>query len=214
MISKNVLVKVQVAILMVFAMASFPAIAAEKTAKPTATSTPHAVVEKVTSDMMDVIKAGEKALAENPKAYFTDVRETLEPVVSFDFIARSVMSKYWSQASEQQRKQFTEVFTESMVETLGKGMANYSDLNIKTLPAQSDTSSAKRVEVLQEVEAADGTSRISYTMARNRDNEWKLINVVLNGVNLGKSFRDQFVQAMKQNDNNIDKVVASWAKQG
>lgn len=212
--SKNVLVKVQMALLMVLAVMSCSVFAAEKAGQPAAASTPHAVVEKVTSDMMDVIKAGEKALEENPEAYFNDVRETLEPIVSFDFIARSVMSKYWSQASEKQREQFTEVFTEGMVETLGKGMANYTDLNIKTLPPESDTSSAKRVEVLQEVEAADGTSRISYTMARNRDNEWKLINVVLNGVNLGKSYRDQFVQAMKQNDNNIDKVIANWAKQG
>ena len=70
----------------------------------------------------------------------------------------------------------------------------------------------KRVEVVQEVAAADGTSRISYTMAQNKSGEWKLINVVLNGVNLGKSFRDQFTQAMKQNDNNIDKVIATWAQ--
>ena len=49
-------------------------------------------------------------------------------------------------------------------------------------------------------------------MAKNKSGEWKLINVVLNGVNLGKSFRDQFAQAMKQNDNNIDKVIATWAQ--
>lgn len=212
--SRSMLVKAQTAVIVILAILSVSAFAAQKADKSAAAKSPHAVVEQVTDNMMAVIKAGEKALKENPDAYFKDVRATLEPTVSFDFIAKNVMSKYWEQASEQQRKEFTEVFTKGMVETLGKGMANYSDLTIKTLPASGDTSSAKRVEVLQEVEAADGTSRISYTMAQNRSDEWKLINVVLNGVNLGKSYRDQFIQAMKQNDNDIDKVIANWAKQG
>lgn len=210
--NRKMLVKLHTALLLVFALLSVSVVAAEKTGKAAPATSPHGAVEKVTDDMMMVIKAGEKALKENPEQYFKDVRATLEPTVSFDFIAKSVMSKYWDQASEQQRQQFTEAFTVGMVETLGKGMANYSDLHIKTLPPAVNSDSAKRVEVLQEVEAADGTSRISYTMAKNRQGEWKLINVVLNGVNLGKSYRDQFIQAMKQNDNNIDKVTANWAK--
>lgn len=211
--SKTVLKRAQMAMIAIFAVLSFSAFAASGE-KKAAAHTPHAVIEQVTGDMMDVIKAGEKALKENPQAYFREIRDTLEPVVSFDFIARSVMAKYWAQASEDQRERFVETFTEGMVETLGKGMANYSDLTINTVPAENDTSSAKRVEVLQEVEAADGTSRISYTMAKNGSGQWKLINVVLNGVNLGKSYRDQFIQAVKQNDGDLDKVIANWAKQG
>lgn len=174
--------------------------------------TPHQVVQGVTDSVMNVIKGGEQTLKEKPDEYFAKVRASLESTVSFSFIAKNVMASYWNQASEAQREEFTETFTRSMVETLGKGLANYSDLKITTLPPEEDASVAKRVEVIQEVAAADGTTRISYTMAQNKSGEWKLINVVLNGVNLGKSFRDQFTQAMKQNDNNIDKVIATWAQ--
>ena len=175
--------------------------------------TPHQVVQGVTDSVMSVIKGGEQTLKENPDAYFAMVRKSLETTVSFPFIAKNVMASYWDQANEAQREQFTETFTRGMVETLGKGLANYSDLKITTLPPDGDVSAMKRVEVIQEVAGADGTSRISYTMAQNKSGEWKLINVVLNGVNLGKSFRDQFAQSMKQNDNNIDKVIATWAQQ-
>ena len=204
--------KVQWLLILVCGLVSTAALAANKTEQQFAADSPHAVVEKVTNDMMKVIQSGQKELQENPKQYFATIRATLESTVSFEFIAKNVMSKYWGQATEKQQQQFTETFTTSMVQTLGKGMANYTDLKIKTLPPESDTSSVKRVEVLQEVEGADGTSRISYTMAKNRTGEWKLINVVLNGVNLGKSYRDQFIQAMKQNNNDIDKVIASWVK--
>ena len=51
------------------------------------------------------------------------------------------------------------------------------------------------------------------TMAKNRNTgEWKLINVVLNGINLGKTFRSQFAQAYKQYGGNLDKVIDHWGQ--
>lgn len=201
-------------VVVIWLCSGMPAWAAEKAAAKNASLAPDEVVQAVTDNMMAVIKGGSKALQENPEQYFTDIRATLEPSVGFGFIAKNVMANYWKSASESQRAAFTETFTRSMVETLGKGMANFSDLKIKTLKPEGDLSSVKKVEVLQEIVGADGTSRVSYSMAQNKSGEWKLINVVLNGVNLGKSFRDQFTQAMKQNDNNIDKVIQNWAQQG
>ena len=175
--------------------------------------TPQQVVQGVTDSVMSVIKADERALKDNPDEYFAKVRASLESTVSFAFIAQNVMGSYWNQASAAQRERFAETFTRSMVETLGKGLANYSGLKITTVPPEGEISVDRRVEVVQEVAAADGTTRIAYTMAQNNSGEWKLINVVLNGINLGKSFRDQFAQAMRQNDSNIDKVIATWAQQ-
>lgn len=171
-------------------------------------------VQSVTDSLMGVIRAGDAQLKENPASYYSDVRRVLEETVSFPFIAKSVMATYWPKATEAQRERFTEVFTKGMVETLGKGMANYSDLKITTLPVKAEEGDQKRVEVVQEIQGTEGVNRVSYTMARNKSGEWKLINVVLNGVNLGKSFRDQFAQAMRQNDNDIDKVIAGWSVQG
>ncbi len=175
-------------------------------------STPHEVITALTGKMMGVIEGGQEQLKEQPDKYYGEIRDVLEPNVSFGFIARTVMGPHWNRASEQQRNEFAEVFTVGMVETLGRGMANYSNLKIDTLPPQTGAGQDdKRVEVLQEIRGADGVNRVSYTMARNASGEWKLINVVLNGVNLGKSYRDQFSQAMRQHDNNIDKVISSWA---
>lgn len=176
-----------------------------------AAKAPQVVVEDVTSKMMGVIKTSEKVLKDNPEAYYGEIRGVLEPIVSFDFIARNVMANYWKSASAEQRQRFTETFTRSMVETLGKGLANYSDLEIRTIAPTEDLASASKVEIVQEVKGTEGVNRLSYTMAKHRSGEWKLINVVLNGVNLGKSFRDQFAQAMRQNDNNVDRVIENWA---
>lgn len=174
-------------------------------------ASPDQIVMKVTDDMMAAIAGGKQALSENPDAYFAKIRSIMEPYVSFTYIARNVMARYWNGASEDQQKKFVETFTTSMVETLGKGMANYSDLNIKTLPLPGDVGDQKRVEVEQEIAGKDNTYKVSYSLAKSKTGEWKLINVVLNGVNLGKSFRDQFYQSAKENNGDIDKVIASWS---
>jgi phospholipid transport system substrate-binding protein len=34
--------------------------------------------------------------------------------------------------------------------------------------------------------------------------------VVINGINLGKTFRNQFVQSAQRSGGNIDKVISGW----
>lgn len=171
----------------------------------------HAVVEQVTEELLTVVREQKHLLETDPDAYFTHVKAVLEPVVDFDFIARNVMGPHWKEASPDQRKRFVETFKNGLVETYAKGMANYADLDIRVMPPAKDAEEKKRVGVVQEIKGPDGVNRVSYTMALKREGEWRLINMVLNGVNLGKTFRNQFAQAAKQHDGNIDAVIRNWS---
>ncbi|EGH48780.1 toluene tolerance, partial [Pseudomonas syringae pv. pisi str. 1704B] len=51
---------------------------------------------------------------------------------------------------------------------------------------------------------------VSYTLVKLND-EWKVRNVVINGINIGKLFRDQFADAMQRNGNNLDTTINNWA---
>ena len=44
----------------------------------------------------------------------------------------------------------------------------------------------------------------------NENGKWKLINIVINGVNLGLTFRNQFYSLMKTEDNDMDVVIDKW----
>ncbi|MNH23983.1 hypothetical protein D3C79_838960 [compost metagenome] len=35
--------------------------------------------------------------------------------------------------------------------------------------------------------------------------------MIVNGINIGKLFRDQFADAMQRNGNNLDKTIDGWA---
>ena len=78
------------------------------------------------------------------------------------------------------------------------------------IPA-SGKPNAERTSVNMEIRDGKGVVYpLSYTMVA-MDGTWKLRNVVINGINVGKLFRDQFAQSMQNNRNDLDKVIDSWA---
>ena len=51
---------------------------------------------------------------------------------------------------------------------------------------------------------------MQYTLEKI-NGEWKLRNVIINGINIGKLFRDQFADAMSRNGNNLQATIDNWA---
>jgi len=47
-------------------------------------------------------------------------------------------------------------------------------------------------------------------MYLDNNNEWKIINIVVNGINLGLTFRSQFYSLMEKNNNHISTVIDKW----
>ena len=47
-------------------------------------------------------------------------------------------------------------------------------------------------------------------MYRNKEGEWKIINIVVNGVNLGLTFRNQFYSLSIKRNADIDLVIEEW----
>ncbi len=180
-------------------------------AKSEDSPTPHELVREVTDKMLKVIRNNQKTLEEQPQQFYSDVQAVLDPVVDFRFIAYGVMGSYVKKANPKQRKLFISKFKEGLVSTYAKGMAGFGDRQIVVLPPKGNIGNRKTVSVVQEVKGDDGVNRVSYTMKKNRESEWKLINVVLNGVNLGKVFRGQFAQAMKKKDEDLNAVIEGWS---
>lgn len=187
----------------------------EKSTDEKLKKTPHQVVDGVTVDLMKVVSSGKQALKDNPEKYFADVRTIMETAVDFKYIARNVMgAKYWKSASKEQRAKFIEVFTSGLVETYAKGMANFADFEISLEEPNKQTIGKKKVEVVQKFKGPNGVNRVSYTMGQHKSGAWKLINVVLDGVNLGKTLRSQFSQSVAETDGDLDEAITSWSWKG
>ncbi|MCY1428234.1 MlaC protein [compost metagenome] len=78
------------------------------------------------------------------------------------------------------------------------------------LPAKQED--PQRTSVGMEVKDSKGTIYpVSYTMV-NINGQWMLRNVIINGINIGKLFRDQFADTMQRNGNDLDKTINGWAE--
>lgn len=192
-------VKVAVCALLVSAWAPFAS----------AAQNPYTMIEGVSQNLLGVIRTNAQYMNSDPQRYYSAVESVLTPVVDFDFIARGVMGRYAKQATAAQRARFSKAFRQDLVSTFARGVATFGDMDVRVVNPGS-APSGRRVNVLQEVRSNEGLTKVSYTLVRNRAGQWKLINVILNGVNLGKTFRSQFAQSM-QTHGDIDKVIANWS---
>lgn len=171
--------------------------------------TPHEMVELVTEQLLSIVRNHNDGELDS-ETYFAEFEQTLEPVVDFGYIARVVMGPHGEDATGEQIEEFAKVFRRGLVRTYSRGIAGYVDSNITIVPPADDDAEKRRVNVRQDVRHEGSTHRLSYTMAKNRAGEWQLINLVLDGVNLGRSFRSQFAEAARKYDGDLDQVIENW----
>ncbi len=175
--------------------------------------TAHELVATVADDLKQVVQDNQASIEGRPEIYFRAIEQVLDPVVDFSYIVRGVMGRHGKQATPAQRRQFAQVFKRSLVATYAKGMASYADQDIVILPPNGDISGQRRVSVRQEVRSEGGVSHVSFSMRLNKQGQWKLVNVVLDGINLGRLLRNQFFEAVNKNEGDIDKVIANWSSE-
>ena len=172
----------------------------------------HEVVQQTTSTLLADLKANKEHYRTDPSAFYNALDSILGPVVDVDGISRGVMTvRYSRQATPEQMQRFQENFKRSLMQFYGNALLEYNNQDIRVLPV-SGQQDPERTSVNMEIKDGKGTVYpLSYTMV-SQDGTWKMRNVIINGINVGKLFRDQFAQAMQDNRNDLDKVIDNWAE--
>jgi len=184
-------------------LAAFPLLAM-------AAQTPHDVVQGTTTELLGDLKANKDQYKSNPNAFYEALNRILGPVVDADGISKSIMTvKYSRKATPEQMQRFQENFKRSLMQFYGNALLEYNNQGIVVDPAKADD--GKRASVGMKVTGNNGAVYpVQYTL-ENLGGEWKVRNVIVNGINIGKLFRDQFADAMQRNGNDLDMTIDGWA---
>lgn len=176
-----------------------------------AAPTAHEVVQQTTTTLLADLKANKEQYRSNPDAFYTSLNNILGPVVDVDGISRGVMTvRYSRQATPEQMSRFQENFKRSLMQFYGNALLEYNNQDIRVLPV-SGKQDPQRTAVNMEIKDGKGVVYpLSYTMVSQGDS-WKMRNVIINGINVGKLFRDQFAQSMQNNGNDLNKVIDTWS---
>ena len=89
-------------------------------------------------------------------------------------------------------------------------MAEFKDEQINVLPEKEKSSNSKRAKIQLEIITQSKVYPALYSMYLDKNSKWKVINIIVNGVNLGLTFRNQFYALMKSHNNDVDKVIEEW----
>lgn len=176
-----------------------------------AADNPQTIVQNATNTLLQRIVKEKEVLKRDPQALYRLVDENITPFMDVDGIARRVMGQYYRQATPAQQAEFARVFKQSLIRTYAKGLTSYENQKIEFRPWKPG-SDPKKAQVDVNVYGNDGqVYPVAFQMQMNKAGEWKVQNLILNGINLGLTFRNQFSAAVDSNRGNIDKAIAGWS---
>jgi phospholipid transport system substrate-binding protein len=181
------------------------------------------LVEATTVQVMEVVLAAEEYVENEPERYYDQVQGLLDPLIDYRGFTRQVMgpyasSKRYRSLDEAGRKQlreqldrFTQVMRLSLVRTYSKGLLAFGSARIEVEAPEAQESAASRVSVKQLIYTDDEVPYVVlYQMGQGKTGDWMLRNVIIESVNLGEIYRDQFLASARKQDGDLDAVIDSW----
>ena len=173
-------------------------------------SNPHKFIDSQAQAMVLIIRNNQKLYGEDPELFKDKINVVFEPMVDFRRVGASVMGKkYYLAASQSQRIEFIQSFKASLLDTYSSTLAQWGDQKIVTV--FPDILEFKKTEdVQQNLITPTNIYPITYKVRKDKNGKWLIINIIVNGVNLGLTFRNQFQALGKEYDENIDEIIKHW----
>lgn len=169
-------------------------------------------VRTTTDTLLAQITEKRDIYQQDTEAFYADVDGLLSTIIDYQRIARRVMAKHYKRADPAQQEEFREVFKLSLMKVYAKALLDYKNERIVILPPSKNKKvrpKKQRVDI-ELYNAAGKKYPITYSMYLDKQQHWKMENVIVNGVNIGLTYRNQFARLMKVNQNDIDLVIANW----
>jgi len=113
-------------------------------------------------------------------------------------VARLVLAKNWKRFTPEQRKEFESEFRVFLAQEYGRRLDDYEDQSVEVTGEKPEARGD--VTVLTRVVGGDfHDAAVNYRM-REKDGEWYIIDVVIEGISLVSNWRDQFRSVVRGKD--------------
>ena len=171
---------------------------------------PYIFIDENAQKMVRVLTEDSSLFETDRVLYENKIKEIFEPMIDFRRVAASVMGKkYYLLATKEERAEFVLIFRDSLLDTYAETLAQWGDSTITTEFPKNKEELSKNAEVKQTLDTGTSKYPISYKLRKSKDG-WKIVNIVINGVNLGLTFRNQFQALAVSHNENISDTLRNW----
>lgn len=168
-----------------------------------AQSDAEAVVESLHAGLLDIMREAESL-------GFEGRRDRIAPVIKrgydLGFVARLTIARHWSQLEPEQRAEMVDAFTRLTIATYAARFNGYAGETFETVSTETARKGRMLVRTLLKVSGAgEEDVRLDYLL-HEVGGEWRIINVVANGVSDLSLKRADYDVTLKQEG--FDALVA------
>lgn len=160
--------------------------------------TPDQLVKKTADDVIEVIKNDKDIQAGNQQKIFALAEEKILPNFDFEKVSRLVLGKNWTNATPEQKTAFQAEFKTLLLRTYATALSKYKNQTIEYKPFRMEAG-AESATVKTAIQQPGGDPiSVDYSLGKKAD-DWKVFDIVIEGVSLVTNYRSQFAQEIRQN---------------
>lgn len=171
--------------------------------------------QKILSTMNQLItklKQNKSVYAEDESLFYRELNHELSRFINFKRIALKVMGKHVRRATKEERASFIQVFKRSLYQAYAAVLLDNDNVQVKVLGSVINERNPGKAKTNLEIISGNGTKYpLSYSLHKEKDQVFRVENIVVMGVNIGLSFRDRFQQQMKIHRGSIKSVIENWS---
>lgn len=186
---------------------------------------PQVLLQQATDQLLAIARSASTYVKEDRPRYYREAEQVLDQVIDVNYFARGVMATYASirvyrslqtDAEKRAFRERVERFSDALEQVL---IAKYSDallafdgerIDIERLDNGSDSDKATLLQTIYDKH--NQNYRVQYNLHRQKDGQWLITNVIVEGVNLGATYRNQFAEAVEKHRGDVDYVVDHWVE--
>ena len=156
-----------------------------------AVEAPDALVKRVSTDVIESVKADKDIQAGNSKKIMDLVNSKILPYVDSDKMTAQAAGRFWRQATPEQQKQLSEEFRTLLVYTYAGALSQIKNETIEFKPFRADPADTE-VEVKSQVNLTRGEPiTLNYRLAKGPQG-WKIFDLNVLGAWLVETYKSTF----------------------
>jgi phospholipid transport system substrate-binding protein len=161
---------------------------------PTAArSGPLHVVTSSVSRVLTMVRSQPADATESGKRQ-AGIRQAAVELFDFDEMSRLLLGQRWADASAQEKQDFVVLFTDLLQGAYLNSIGNYP---LATITFQGETISGSYAQVQSRMAVGKGEVAIEYRLLE-RQGQWAVYDVAVDGVSLISNYRSQFTSMLKR----------------
>lgn len=187
-------------------------------------SDPEQMLKQATDAMLALSKEAREYAKEDPQRYYSRAACILDQVIDKSYFARGVMATYASarlyrslqtdaerQAFRDRVNKFADSLEQVLIEKYADALLAFNGQRIDVENITSADAAKGKASLLQTIYDQDNTTyRVQYNLQQQKDGNWLINNLVVEGINLGATYRNQFAEAVEKHQGDVDYVVDHW----